>query len=118
MNHKESLGYNDINIVNNDILNDFIDDSTADTTSISTINSEEYEQEKECYSFEPLIYKVPTPKTSAPRHEVAIAYSLMIVHKIHDHESPRLLRLLFDSGGARTMIHRRSLPNGLNPNAS
>ena len=42
LNPKESLlGYNDINIVNNDILNGFIDDSTANTTSISKINSEE-----------------------------------------------------------------------------
>ena len=44
LNPKEYLiVYNDIKIVNNDILNDFIDDSTADTESISTINSEEYE---------------------------------------------------------------------------
>ena len=115
MNPKESLlEYNDINIVNNDILNGFIDNSTADTTSISTINSKEYEQEKECYSFEPLIYKVPTPKKFETSHEGAIAHSLMVVHKIHNNESPWLLRVLFDSGGARTMIHRRALPNGVN----
>ena len=116
LNPKEYLlGYNYINIVKNGILIDFIDNSTAETTSISTINSEEYERERECYSFETLIYKVPTPKTYAPSHKGAIAHSLMAIHKIHNHESPRLLRVLFDSGGARTMIHRRALPNGVNP---
>ena len=44
MNLKEYLlGYNDIKIVNNDILNDLIDDYTADTASISKINSEDYQ---------------------------------------------------------------------------
>ena len=44
LNPKEYLlGYNDIKIVKNDILNDFIEDSTADTTSISMVNYEEYE---------------------------------------------------------------------------
>ena len=38
----------------------------------------------------------------------------MIVHKIHNHESPQLLRVLFDSGVASTIIHRRALPNVLN----
>ena len=57
---------------------------------------------------------MPIPKTYAPSHEGAIDHSLMVVHKIHNNESPRLLRVLFDSGGARTMIHRRSLPNGVN----
>ena len=38
----------------------------------------------------------------------------MVVHKIHNHESPRLMRVLFDSGGARNMIHIRALPNELN----
>ena len=116
MNPKESLlGYNDIKIVKNDILNDFVDNSTADTTSISTINSEEYEQEKECYSFEPLIYKVPIPKTSAPSHEGAITHSLMVVHKILNNESSRLLHVILDSGGARAMIHIISLPNKVHP---
>ena len=58
---------------------------------------------------------MPTPNTPVPIHEGAIDYSLMVVHHIHNHESPRLLRVIFDSGGARTMIHRRALPNGLNP---
>ena len=58
---------------------------------------------------------MPTPKTSAPSHEGAIDHSLMVVQKIHNNESPRLLCVLFDSGGARTMIHRRYLSNGVNP---
>ena len=58
---------------------------------------------------------MPTTKTSAPNHEGAIAHLLMVFHNIHNHESPRLLRVLFDSGGARTMIHRRALTNGVNP---
>ena len=55
-----------------------------------------------------------TPKTSATNHEGAIAYSLMVVYNINNHESPRLLCVLFDSGEARTMIHRRAMPNGVN----
>ena len=58
---------------------------------------------------------MPKPKTSAPSHEEAIDHSLMVVQNIHNHESPHLLRVLFGSGGARNMIHIRSLPNGLNP---
>ena len=55
-----------------------------------------------------------TPKTSAPIHEGDLSNSLMLVHNIYNHESPRLLCVLFDSVGARTMIHRRALPNGVN----
>ena len=59
LNPKEYLlGYNDINIITNDIINDFIDNYTTDKTSISTIKYEEYEREKECYIFEPLIYNL------------------------------------------------------------
>ena len=38
----------------------------------------------------------------------------MVVQKIHNHESPRLLPVILYSGGARNMTHRRSLPNGVN----
>ena len=58
---------------------------------------------------------MPIPKISATIHEGAIDHSLMVVHKIHEYESPRLLRVFFDSGEAKTMIHRRALPNGVNP---
>jgi len=39
----------------------------------------------------------------------------MVVDKVHNHESGKLLRVLFDSGGDRTMIHRSALPKGVNP---
>ena len=39
----------------------------------------------------------------------------MVVQEIHNHESPRLLRVLLDSVGARTMVHRRALPNAVKP---
>ena len=58
---------------------------------------------------------MPIPKTSVPINEGAIDHSLMVVQNIHNNESPRLLCVLFDSGGERTMIHRRSLHNGVNP---
>ena len=58
---------------------------------------------------------MPIPQTSAPSHEGYIAHSLMVVHKIRNHESPRLLRVIFDSQRSRIMIHRRALPNGVNP---
>ena len=57
---------------------------------------------------------MPTPKASVTSHEGAITHLLMVVHKIHNHESPRLLRVIFDSRGGRTVIHRRALPNGVN----
>ena len=38
----------------------------------------------------------------------------MVVHKIHNPESPQLLHVIFDLGGAMTMIHRRALTNGVN----
>ena len=57
---------------------------------------------------------MPTPKASVTSHEGAITHLLMVVHKIHNHESPQLLHVILDSGGAKTMIHRIDLPNGVN----
>ena len=38
----------------------------------------------------------------------------MVVDRIHNHDYERLLRVSFDSGGERTMIHRSVLPRGVN----
>ena len=39
----------------------------------------------------------------------------MVVQNIHNHESGKLLRVLFDMGGDCTGIHRSALPAGVNP---
>ena len=41
----------------------------------------------------------------------------MVVQNIHNHESGKLLRVLFDTGGDRTIIYRSTLPKGVNPMA-
>ena len=65
------------------------------------------------YAFGKFEYRVPTPKQNWSGRLVAT--SIMVVDKVHNHESGKLLRVLFDSGGDRTMIHRSTLPKGVNP---
>ena len=44
-----------------------------------------------------------------------IPSSLLTCKSIHTHESRRLLKILFDSGGSHTMIDSSCLPVGVNP---
>ena len=55
------------------------------------------------------------PKAPAPECEGAIVTSLMLVVRIHNHAAARLLCVLIDLGGARSIIHRRTLRAGVNP---
>ena len=58
---------------------------------------------------------MPVPKAEPPKNSRLMAMSIMIIKAIHNHESQKPLRVLFDSGGIKTMIHRRALPAGVNP---
>ena len=44
-----------------------------------------------------------------------IPSSLLMCESINNHESRRLFKVLFDSGGSHTFIHSRCLPLGANP---
>ena len=73
------------------------------------------------------IIRVPTPKQSLEymgnslRKEDFSPTSLLFWKKIGGIESGKLLRVLFDSGGQKTMIKRSALPEGaevkVDPNA-
>ena len=65
------------------------------------------------YAFDRFEYRIPTAKQNWSNR--LVANSIMVVDRIHNHESGRLLRVLFDSGGDRTMIHRSALPRCVNP---
>ena len=67
----------------------------------------------ESFAFEKFQYAIPTPKQIIANRLVAT--SIMVVQTIHNHESGKLLRVLFDTGGDRTMINRSALPRGVNP---
>ena len=124
----KSLGRNDIKIVKNDVLQSIIEDdltshtsttASLDSTSLDTKKDEEIDPSdipvKEVYNFEPLAYQVPVPKAEPPKNSRLMATSTMVVKSIQNHASQKLLRVLFDSGGTKTMIHRQALPAGVNP---
>ena len=69
----------------------------------------------ESFAFEKFQYTIPTPKQVIS--DRLVATSIMVVQNIHNHESGKLLRVLFDTGGDRTMINRSALPRGVNPMA-
>ena len=62
------------------------------------------------------IVRMPTPKQSVEQTTVSmkkkelVPLSLVVFKRIGDKPSEKPLRVLFDSGGAKTMIHSRSLP--------
>ncbi|KAL7530913.1 LOW QUALITY PROTEIN: hypothetical protein ACHAXR_008651, partial [Thalassiosira sp. AJA248-18] len=118
-----SLGRNDIKIVKDEFFRNLIDNDlsvhTASTASLSSASfdsvNDDYPSE-DAFNFEPITYEVPAPKRA--RTEAApnlMATSVMVVGLIQNHTSGKLLRVLFDSGGTKTMIHRRALPPGVNP---
>ena len=56
----------------------------------------------ESFAFEKFQYTTPMPKQIMS--DQLVATSIMAVQNIHNHESGKLLRVLFDMGGDRTMI--------------
>ena len=62
---------------------------------------------------------IPVPKVSiknmATEHKGKIPVTLLAAKTIQSHESRRLLRALFDSGGSHTMIRSSVLPKGATP---
>ena len=98
-------------------------DDMSDTRSRKTLDNDFHSYENEscvddyyddCFAFEKIEYKVPTPKINISEQQL-VATTIMVVDTIHNHESTKLLRVLFDSGGSRTMINRRVLPKGVIP---
>ena len=59
----------------------------------------------DCFAFEKIEYKVPTPKINISEQQL-VATTIMVVDTIHNHESTKLLRVL---------INRRVLPKGVIP---
>ena len=104
-----------IKIVKYIILEELISTSNADIADINSLVSEEtlesendfstsctenqvhyeFENPLNLFSFGTIRYSVPTPK-AAPTFDGAVATSLMVAGTIHNHVSPRLLRVQFD----------------------
>ena len=57
-------------------------------------------------------FRVPIPKISLPPSEDLVPSTLLISSLIQKQVSQRLLYVLFDSGGTKTMMHKRCLPRG------
>ena len=89
--------------------------SATESTSKLHENLFQNEDISDNYAYDRFEYAVPTPKQIISNRLVAT--SIMVVENIHGHGSGKLLRVLFDSGGDRTMIHRNALPKGVNPMA-
>ena len=97
------------------------DDVTISTASITDDEDDALyplsDEELENYNNEDEEYKifVPVPKARYERNQDLLPVWMMICRSINDTPSTRLLRVLFDSGGTGTMIHRSVLPKGCNP---
>ena len=60
--------------------------------------------------YSPMVFNVPTPKTLLPIGKDAVPAMLLLTKTIQNETSQRLLSVLFDSGGMKTMIHKKCLP--------
>ena len=75
----------------------FVDEDTNPFTCTNEFFSEEnYFLQNEAY------VGIPVPKVQVDK----VPSTLMVVRKIGDQESKRVLRVLFDSGGSHTMINK------------
>ena len=89
-------------------------DSYTDTSSTASMTLEDDDTwiEDEWEQYETF---VPVPKAKSTDSKDLIPCSMLLSRTINDVPSMRLLRVLFDSGGTATMIHRRALPRGCVP---
>ena len=75
-------------------------------------------EEEEKYIWTESFVGAPAPKVSmrsrggSSRNQDLVPQTLMTVKSIQGKESRKILRVVFDSGGSHTMIHRSSLPLG------
>jgi hypothetical protein len=108
---KPQLGINDIKSIvkdsNFDL--DFLDTMSAHTTETEMMSDSSWFGDNDManddlYPFEEPVYQVPTPKT-VPHFNIWTPTSAMFVSTISSVSSQQVLQVLFDSGGARTMIH-------------
>ena len=81
-------------------------ESLLDPETLDMFQQEEHQQ---------FTFRVPTAKCRAPRYDDLCPTTIMLCGTINEKESNKLLRVLFDSGSRRTMIHQRALPKGATP---
>ena len=122
---KQRLGTNDIKSIINDSNLDFIDSMSTHTAETASMSDDSWYGEEDddmddmddvMYHYDDyyddyygVVYQVPTVKipTQVPDWKPT---SVMLTASISSATNKRVLRVLFDSGGAKTMIHRRVLP--------
>ena len=122
----EQLGRNDVKLIVDDCHKKITESDfdlvslETDTTASLTTNSDETLEDfdfdplevHDQFNYEAVQYRVPTAKVQAPNFEDLMPTSFAVVGSINKQSSPELLRILFDSGGKKTMIHQRALPKG------
>jgi hypothetical protein len=107
----------------------FDDDETAETDNItvSTVTSDDEDEyyvtqlpgsdyEMEFDEDQDWVeYNIPVPKQQPKANLDLVPSSLLVARTINGKPSLRLLKVLFDSGGTKTLFNRRCLPTGATP---
>jgi len=82
-------------------------ESLLDPAVLDQFQQEEHQQ---------FTFRVPTSKCKPPSYDDLCPTTILISGTINEkNSSDKLLRVLFDSGSRRTMIHQRALPKGAVP---
>ena len=88
-------------------------DNAENWNAISKELDTEMEREDLKYIWNEAYVGAPVPKvmkSARTQPTDLVPHTLMVIKTIQNQESRRILRVLFDSGGSHTMIHRRALP--------
>ena len=84
-------------------------------SEIETLTTEKEDQ----YIWNEMFVGAPAPKSPLHQRKKPVSdlvpQTLMTVKDIQGKESRKILRIVFDSGGSHTMIHRNALPLGCKP---